>query len=30
MDIIVIFILQEMKNSNFVWQNCAQENVNAI
>ena len=30
MDIIVIFILQEMKNSNFVWQNCAEENVNAI
>ena len=30
MDIIVIYILQETKNFSFVWQNCAQENVNAI
>ena len=30
MDIIVIYILQETKNFSFVWQNCAQENVNAM
>ena len=30
MDVIVIYILQETKNFSFVWQNCAQENVNAI